>query len=61
MTLTTNDCRLENMTSKLYKPSLAKGRCVVVCEEFCEWEKSGGVKQPYLVYRPGGRCCTRLG
>ena len=41
------------MTSKLYKPSLAKGRCVVVCEGFYEWEKSGGVKQPYLVYRPG--------
>ena len=41
------------MTSKLYKPSLAKGRCVVVCEGFYEWERSGGVKQPYLVYRPG--------
>eukprot|EP00092_Neocalanus_flemingeri_P029451 GFUD01031979.1.p1 GENE.GFUD01031979.1~~GFUD01031979.1.p1 ORF type:complete len:329 (-),score=114.24 GFUD01031979.1:22-1008(-) len=53
--LTTNNCRLENvMTSKLYKPCLAKGRCVVVCQGFYEWERSGSVKQPYLVYRAGG-------
>ena len=41
------------ITSKLYKSSLAKGRCMVVCEGFYEWERSGGVKQPYLVYRAG--------
>ena len=49
------------MTSKLYKPSLAKGRCVVVCEGFYEWERSGGVKQPYLVYRPGGEVLYMAG
>ena len=54
--VTTNICRLENvMTSKLYSPSLAKKRCVVVCEGFYEWDRSGGVKQPYLVYRAGGK------
>jgi len=53
--LTTNNCRLENVeTSKLYKPCLSKGRCVVVCQGFYEWDRSGGVKQPYLVYRAGG-------
>jgi len=53
--LSTNNCRLENvMTSKLYKPCLSRGRCVVVCQGFYEWERSGGVKQPYLVYRAGG-------
>jgi len=53
--LTTNNCRLENvLTSTLYKPCLSKGRCVVVCQGFYEWDRSGGVKQPYLVYRAGG-------
>ena len=60
--LTTNNCRLENvMTSKLYSPSLAKRRCVVVCEGFYEWDRSGGVKQPYLVYRAGGEVVYMAG
>ena len=49
------------MTSKLHKTSLAKGRCVVVCEGFYEWERSGGMKQPYLVYRPGGEVLYMAG
>jgi len=60
--LTTNNCRLENvMTSKLYKPCLAKGRCVVVCEGFYEWDRSGGRKQPYLVYRAGEKMLYMAG
>jgi len=60
--LTTNNCRMENvMTSKLYKPCLAKGRCVVVCEGFYEWERSGERKQPYLVYRAGEKMLYMAG
>jgi len=53
--LTTNNCRIENvLESKLYRPCLSKGRCVVVCEGFYEWERSGGIKQPYLVFNKTG-------
>lgn len=53
--LTTNNCRLETVrTSGLYSPSLALRRCVVVCQGFYEWQRQGGTKQPFLVYRPGG-------
>ena len=52
--LSTNNCRLEGvMSSKLYSPSLASRRCVVVCEGFYEWLRQAGDKQPYLVSRPG--------
>ena len=52
--LSTNNCRLEGvMSSKLYSPSLASRRCVVVCEGFYEWLRQSGDKQPYLVSRPG--------
>jgi len=60
--LTTNNCRLEGvMTSKLYKNCLSKGRCVVVCEGFYEWERSGESKQPYLVYRAGEKVLYMAG
>lgn len=52
--LSTNNCRLENITSsKLYSPSLEQGkRCVVMCEGFYEWQttKKTPKKQPYFVY-----------
>jgi len=60
--LTTNNCRLESVKeSKLYKGCLSKGRCVVVCEGFYEWERSGESKQPYLVYRTGGKVLYMAG
>ena len=52
--LSTNNCRLETVrTSSLYSPCLESRRCVVVCQGFYEWLREGGVKQPYLVFRPG--------
>ncbi len=55
--LTTNNARLEGLTSsKLYKPSINKNRrCVVICDGFYEWKapedkKSGATKQPYMIY-----------
>ena len=52
--LSTNNCRLETVrTSGLYSPSLTTRRCVVLCQGFYEWQRSGGRKQPYLVYRGG--------
>ena len=52
--LSTNNCRVEGVAaSKLYSPSLASRRCVVVCEGFYEWcKQETGIKQPYLVTRP---------
>ena len=52
--LSTNNCRLEGLTSsKLYSPCLRSGRCVVVCEGFYEWLRpAAGDKQPYIVRRP---------
>jgi len=51
--LRTTNCRIENLlTSRLYKPCLSKRRCVVVCQGFYEWHKTGGTKQPYFVYKP---------
>lgn len=53
--LSTNNCRLENISSsKLYNPILRNGgRCVIVVEGFYEWQttnKSARLKQPYYIY-----------
>ncbi|XP_037034284.1 abasic site processing protein HMCES-like [Bradysia coprophila] len=56
--LTTNNCRLETMTtSKMYKRSFEKGqRCVVVCEGFYEWQTTKELKSSerpaYYFYMP---------
>jgi len=60
--LTTNNCRIENVVnSKLYKPCLSKGRCVVICEGFYEWDRSGSTKQPYMVYNSKGKVLFMAG
>lgn len=58
--LTTNNCRLETMTtSKLYKHSLERGqRCVIVCEGFYEWQTTNpsatksSERDAYYFYMP---------
>lgn len=58
--LTTNNCRLETMTtSKLYKHALERGqRCVIVCEGFYEWQttnpeaKKSSERDAYYFYMP---------
>ena len=50
----TNNCRIESIKeSKLYRPSIKRGkRCVVLVDGFYEWQtsKTGKSKQPYFVY-----------
>lgn len=56
--LTTNNCRLEDLSkSKLYLPLLKAGkRCVVLCEGFYEWQTVTGAKSSdrkvYYIYFP---------
>jgi putative SOS response-associated peptidase YedK len=48
-------------TSRAFKSSLAKRRCLLPADGWFEWRKEGGHKQPYFMTRPDGRSLAMAG
>ena len=50
------NARAETLTQKpLFRGSIKSKRCLVLATGFYEWQKRGGKKQPYYIYRSDKR------
>ncbi|GAB3458961.1 SOS response-associated peptidase [Actinophytocola sediminis] len=48
-------------TSRAFKPSLAKRRCLLPADGWYEWRREGARKQPFFMTRPDGQSLAMAG